>query len=181
MTNPVRAAVPLVSDFESAGHRIRWLSRGETNYRPARFDQLIAAYRAGGSRRPAARVSSASAAGFTGADHASPITPALLRRSMDIFGCDFVQFYGMTETSGGSTCLTAKDHDRDGPRQHLLRSAGKPLVNVEVRIVGTDSGERLPAGEVGEVQTHSPPNTPGYFDRPLDNAALLTNDGWLRR
>jgi hypothetical protein len=48
MTNPVRAAVPLVSDFESAGHGMRWLSLGETNYRPARFDQLIAAYRAGG-------------------------------------------------------------------------------------------------------------------------------------
>jgi acyl-CoA synthetase (AMP-forming)/AMP-acid ligase II len=111
---------------------------------------------------------------------ASPITPALLRRSMDIFGCEFVQFYGMTETSGGSTCLTAKDHDPDGPRQHLLRSAGKPLVNVEVRIVGTDSSELLPAGQVGEVQTRSPHNTPGYFDRPLDNAALFTNDGWLR-
>jgi acyl-CoA synthetase (AMP-forming)/AMP-acid ligase II len=86
----------------------------------------------------------------------------------------------MTETSGGSTCLTAKDHDPDGPRQHLLRSAGKPLVNVEVRIVDTDSGELLPAGQVGEVQTRSPHNTPGYFDRPLDNAALFTNDGWLR-
>ena len=111
---------------------------------------------------------------------ASPITPALLRRSMNIFGCDFVQFYGMTETSGGTTCLTAKDHDPDGPRQHLLRSAGKPLVNVKVRIVDTDSGEPLPAGQVGEVQTRSPHNTPGYWDRPADNAALLTPDGWLR-
>ena len=74
---------------------------------------------------------------------ASPITPALLRRSMDVFGCEFVQFYGMTETAGGTTCLNAEDHDPDGPRAHLLRSAGKPFGEVEVRIADVDSGVEL--------------------------------------
>ena len=111
---------------------------------------------------------------------ASPITPALLRRSMDVFGCEFVQFYGMTETAGGTTCLNAEDHDPDGPRAHLLRSAGKPFGEVEVRIADVDSGVELAGGQVGEIQTRSPHNTRGYWDRPDDNVALFAENGWLR-
>jgi len=111
---------------------------------------------------------------------ASPITPALLRRSMDVFGCEFVQFYGMTETARGTTYLKAEDHDPDGPRAHLLRSAGKPFGEVEVRITDVDSGVQLAAGQVGEIQTRSPHNTRGYWDRPADNVALLAEDAWLR-
>ena len=37
-----------------------------------------------------------------------------------------------------------------------------------------------PAGQVGEIQTRSPHNTRGYWDRPDDNAALFAENGWLR-
>ena len=76
---------------------------------------------------------------------ASPISEDVLIRCMAAFGCGFNQVYGMTETTGAITALRAEDHDPDGPRQHLLRSAGRPHPGVEIRIVDPDSlGRRRP-------------------------------------
>ena len=111
---------------------------------------------------------------------ASPITPVLLRRSMEVFGCGFLQIYGQTETAGAATRLLPEDHDPDGPRAHLLRSAGNTRPDVEVRVVDPIDGEPLPAGAVGEVCTRSHYVTPGYWRRPEENARLFTEDGWLR-
>ncbi len=55
---------------------------------------------------------------------ASPITDAVLIEAMGTFKCDFLQLYGLTETTGAVTYLRADDHDPDGPRKHLLRAAG---------------------------------------------------------
>jgi acyl-CoA synthetase (AMP-forming)/AMP-acid ligase II len=111
---------------------------------------------------------------------ASPITPVLLRRSMDVFGCDFLQVYGQTETAGTATRLLPADHDPDGPRAHLLRSAGNPRPDVEIRVVDPATGAPLPPGSVGEICTRSHYVTPGYWHREEDNARLFTEDGWLR-
>jgi acyl-CoA synthetase (AMP-forming)/AMP-acid ligase II len=111
---------------------------------------------------------------------ASPITPVLLRRSMDVFGCGFLQIYGQTETAGAATRLLPEDHDPDGPRAHLLRSAGNTRPDVEVRVVDPLTGEPLPPGAVGEICTRSHYVTPGYWNRPEDNARVFTEDGWLR-
>ena len=57
---------------------------------------------------------------------ASPISEDVLVRSMAALGCDFAQVYGLTETTGAITSLMPADHDPDGPRAGLLRSAGGP-------------------------------------------------------
>ncbi|WP_042421494.1 long-chain-fatty-acid--CoA ligase [Streptacidiphilus anmyonensis] len=111
---------------------------------------------------------------------ASPITPVLLRRSMEVFGCGFLQIYGQTETAGSATRLLPEDHDPDGPRAHLLRSAGNTRPDVEVRVADPLTGEPLPTGAVGEICTRSHYLTPGYWRRPEENARLFTVDGWLR-
>ncbi|RVU27955.1 long-chain-fatty-acid--CoA ligase [Streptomyces antnestii] len=111
---------------------------------------------------------------------ASPITPTLLRRSMEIFGCGFLQKYGLTETTGSATRLLPSDHDPDGPRAHLLRSAGNALPDIDVAVVDPVTAEPLASGEVGEIVTRSHQVTPGYWQRPEDNARLFTEDGWLR-
>ena len=59
---------------------------------------------------------------------------------MTAFGCAFCQVYGMTETTGAITALSFEDHDPDGPRRGLLRSAGKPHESVALRVVDPDSG-----------------------------------------
>ncbi|MFF1450309.1 long-chain-fatty-acid--CoA ligase [Streptomyces sp. NPDC058274] len=111
---------------------------------------------------------------------ASPITPSLLRRSMEVFGCHFSQRYGQTETTGSVTRLLPADHDPDGPRAHLLRSAGNACPGAEVVIADLITGKPVPDGTVGEILTRSHHVTPGYWKRPEDNARLFTQEGWLR-
>src|SRR5258708_37044230 len=41
---------------------------------------------------------------------ASPITPELLKRSIQTFNCRFTQGYGLTETTGAETFLQQEDH-----------------------------------------------------------------------
>ena len=111
---------------------------------------------------------------------ASPISEDVLIRCMRIFGCGFNQVYGMTETTGAITALRAEDHDPGGPRQHLLRSAGKPHPGVEIRIVDPDSLVDVEIGDVGEVWTRSPYNMAGYWQKSEETAATVDVDGWLR-
>ncbi len=111
---------------------------------------------------------------------ASPISEDVLVRSMAALGCDFAQVYGLTETSGAITSLMPDDHDPNGPRSGLLRSAGRPFDHVELRIVDTASGALLPAGEVGEVWTRSDQNMLGYWNRTSETADVLSDDGWFR-
>lgn len=111
---------------------------------------------------------------------ASPITSDALGRALRTFRAPLFQLYGMTETTGAITQLEPEDHDPDGPRAHLMRSAGRPYDWVEVRIVDPATEEEQPPGQVGEVWTRSSQNTAGYWNRPEETARLLAGDGWLR-
>jgi long-chain acyl-CoA synthetase len=111
---------------------------------------------------------------------ASPITDEVLIASMNTLKCPHVQVFGMTETTGSITELTPEDHDPNGPRAHLLRSAGKPYRWVELKVVDLETGEPLGAGEVGEVWTRSSQNMKGYFGKPEETAKTITADGWLK-
>jgi long-chain acyl-CoA synthetase len=111
---------------------------------------------------------------------ASPISEDVLVKCMATFGCAFCQVYGMTETTGAITALQFEDHDPDGPRRGLLRSAGKPHPTVELRIVDPDTGKDADLGEVGEVWTRSPYNMAGYWRKADETAATVDAEGWLR-
>ncbi|MGH1488837.1 MAG: long-chain-fatty-acid--CoA ligase [Acidimicrobiales bacterium] len=116
---------------------------------------------------------------------AAPIGEAVLRRAIEVLGCGFMQAYGMTETAGTVVTLPPEAHDPDGPQAGLLRSCGKPLPWVELRLVDPASiaaGEPadVAVGEVGEIWTRSAQNTPGYRNRPEATAEAITSDGWLR-
>mgnify|MGYP001254084328 CR=1 FL=1 len=107
---------------------------------------------------------------------AAPIPLELLRECIQMFGCQFIQNYGMTETTGTIVMLPPEDHDPNGnPR---MRSAGKALPGVELKIVD-DQGNSLPVGEVGEVVTRSSNNMIGYWRLPEATQKTLTNDGWV--
>ena len=110
---------------------------------------------------------------------ASPITSAVLQDSLDTFKAPLFQVYGLTETTGAITELSADDHDPGGPRAHLMRSAGKPYPWVEVKCVAPGSGEAQPTGEVGEVLIRSVQNAKGYWGMPDKTAEAFDADGWL--
>lgn len=105
----------------------------------------------------------------------APMSESLLRRAMSVLGCEFVGVYGSTETSGTVISLSPGDHVPE-----LLRSIGKPLPWVEVRVVNLDSGTDAEPGVVGELWVRSPVVTPGYWRQPETTAAALVEDGWLR-
>ncbi|WP_101947768.1 long-chain-fatty-acid--CoA ligase [Mycobacterium sp. 3519A] len=107
---------------------------------------------------------------------ASPITDDVLVKGLQRFGCEFLQVYGLTETTGSITQLD--DHD-PVHRPELLRSCGKPYPWVDVRVVDK-SGVDVPCGTVGELWTRSAQNMLGYWNNPDATAAALTPDGWLK-
>jgi long-chain acyl-CoA synthetase len=111
---------------------------------------------------------------------ASPITTTVLKAALRTFRCSLFGIYGLTETTGAITQLDPSDHDPDGPREHLLRSAGRPYPWVDLRIADPATGEQLGPDQVGEVWLRAPNVTPGYFKRPEETAAAVTVDGWLR-
>ena len=100
----------------------------------------------------------------------------LLRQSLRQFNTGFMQVYGMTETTGTIVMLPPEDHDPNGNAR--MRSAGKPLPGVEIKIVD-DAGNELPVGEVGEVVTRSSNNMLGYWNLPDATKKTMTGDGWV--
>jgi len=109
---------------------------------------------------------------------ASPISPALLRASLERFDCRFIQIYGTTETSG-VTALPPEDHTDPAHPERLL-SAGKALRGNSIRVVDPATGTVVPDGTVGEVWIKAPTNTVGYWNAPDETAATVTEDGYVR-
>jgi acyl-CoA synthetase (AMP-forming)/AMP-acid ligase II len=107
---------------------------------------------------------------------ASPIPAALLKECISVFGCGFVQMYGMTETTGTIVVLAPEDHVEG---RDCMRSAGRALDGVEIAILDAD-GSALGIGEVGEIATRSGSNMVGYWNLPEATARTLDTDNWLR-
>jgi acyl-CoA synthetase (AMP-forming)/AMP-acid ligase II len=103
----------------------------------------------------------------------SPIGQRTLQQALNIFGCDFVQFYGTTETFI-ITLLRPEQHRLDNP--DLLKSCGQPMPGVDLRIVDPN-GRDLASGAAGEVLVRSPWMFTGYWNKP-DVTATAIVDGW---
>jgi long-chain acyl-CoA synthetase len=111
---------------------------------------------------------------------ASPISIEVLAKSIETFKCNFIQAYGLTETTGAIVGLMPEDHDPNGPNAHRLRSAGKAISGVELRIVSPDTGEDAAVGEVGEIWARTKQNMKGYWNKPEETARAFTPDGWFK-
>jgi acyl-CoA synthetase (AMP-forming)/AMP-acid ligase II len=109
---------------------------------------------------------------------ASPIAEGTLRRAMATFKCEFLQAYGMTETSAVLTYLLPVDHARAlADKPGLLLSAGRPIAGTELRIV--DEQDRpVPNGTIGEIVARGPQLMQGYWNRPEETAEALRG-GWM--
>ncbi|MFB4311466.1 long-chain fatty acid--CoA ligase [Actinomadura sp. GTD37] len=118
--------------------------------------------------------------GWAGADLSSlriltcggaPVPPSLIE-TYQRRGLTFLQGYGMTEAAPGTLFLDA-DH-----AVSKAGSAGVPHFFSDVRVVGPGMADVAP-GEAGEVVVRGPHVMRGYWGRPADTAAVLS-DGWLR-
>jgi acyl-CoA synthetase (AMP-forming)/AMP-acid ligase II len=106
---------------------------------------------------------------------ASPAPVELIRNARKTFGCGFAQVYGLTETTGAITYLPPEDHSGASPER--LKSCGKPMHGVEIKILDASRRE-LPPGEIGELVCRTPQIMLGYWNLPDATAATIRN-GWL--
>lgn len=98
----------------------------------------------------------------------------LLRRALTEMTCEFLNFYGATETSAGVTFLLPQDHRIDD--ETTLKSCGRPLPLIEIKVTDPNGAE-LPDGQVGEFLIRSPSLITGYFNQP-ETTATAFRDGW---
>jgi acyl-CoA synthetase (AMP-forming)/AMP-acid ligase II len=109
---------------------------------------------------------------------ASPIAEETLRGAVAAFRCEFMQGYGMTETTAVISYLVPADHERAlADKPDLLLSAGRPLPGTEVRIVDEDDNS-LPNGTIGEIVARGPQLMRGYWNLPDESAEALRG-GWM--
>jgi len=104
----------------------------------------------------------------------SPMPEAVLAKARETFpNTEFTHAYGMTELGPMTSFLLP--HEHGVPELH--RSAGRPAVHAELRIVDAD-GLELPPGAVGEIVVRGGHVMQGYWNKPEETAAAL-RDGWL--
>jgi len=87
-------------------------------------------------------------------------------------GGRLIEGYGLTEAAPVTHCNPLWGFRKSG-------TIGVPLPDTDARIVGPDSLEPLPPGEIGELAVKGPQVMAGYWQRPEETAAVL-QDGWLR-
>jgi acyl-CoA synthetase (AMP-forming)/AMP-acid ligase II len=110
----------------------------------------------------------------------SAIAPDRLARAVDAFGPVFVQGYGLTEVAFPLASLSKESHvfDPTGPLPSRLASAGRVTPFVELKLV-TPDGDIAAPGELGEIVARGDVTMSGYWNRPEETAATLTDDGWV--
>src|SRR5262245_16355244 len=114
----------------------------------------------------------------------APIAPDTVRRILATFRCDYVQTYGMTETSPYLTVsLLTPELQRLPPAQQLRWKCktGRPFFGVDLEVVD-DHGKPVAADErtVGEIRVRGATVTPGYWKDAAATAAAFDADGFLR-
>lgn len=107
----------------------------------------------------------------------APIAEETLARAAALLPCGLLQGYGQTEATQMVCLMTPADHRAAVARPALLRSCGRPVPGVQVR-VADERGRAVGPGETGEVILRGPTVMEGYWKRPAETAEALRG-GWL--
>jgi acyl-CoA synthetase (AMP-forming)/AMP-acid ligase II len=112
---------------------------------------------------------------YGGARTPAPVLDRVMRRFPSV---DFVNAYGLTETSSTVAILGPDDHRAalagDPVARARLGSVGRPLPGIEVQVRAAD-GAPLPAGAPGDIYLRGPQVSGEY----RDTGSQLDADGWL--
>ena len=112
----------------------------------------------------------------------APIAPEVVKRIMETFKCDYIQTYGMTETSPYLTVSILKDKltELSHEEQFTYKAkTGRPFMGVLLKVVREDGTEVTPNNEeVGEIIVKGDIVTKGYWNRPEETSSAF-KDGWL--
>jgi acyl-CoA synthetase len=93
----------------------------------------------------------------------------------DRTGASVLQFYGSNET-GALSCTTPDD-----PQEKRLRTAGKVIPEMHVRLLDAITGADIATTDTPGVPAGKGPTLClGYYDDQAANDELFTPDGWMR-
>jgi len=112
----------------------------------------------------------------------APIAPELVKKIIEKFNCDYIQTYGMTETSPYLTISKLKGHLKnlsDAEQRKYKSKTGREFLSVTLRVV-RDDGSDIQANdeEVGEIIVKGDSITQGYWKLPEETKESIRN-GWL--
>lgn len=102
---------------------------------------------------------------------AAPFPPENIAELESVIGPNFIELYGMTETSPVTCC-----NPRHGKKKPS--SIGMPLPDTEFKLVDPSTGELAAPGEPGEIAIRGPQVMKGYYEQPEETANAL-RDGWM--
>lgn len=110
------------------------------------------------------------------------IAPEVVRKTMETFKCDYIQTYGMTETSPYLTMSILKDHLKQLPEEEQFKykaATGRAVMGISLRVVNEKGEEVKHDGkEVGEIVVKGDAVTRGYWGLPEETEKAI-RDGWL--
>lgn len=100
-----------------------------------------------------------------------PLPQAVSDDFLERFGIRISEGYGLTETAPVTNwCL---------PDEWRFRSVGRPLADIDERIVAPD-GSDVPRGEEGEVRIKGPNVMQGYWNLPEETSAVFDERGYFK-
>jgi fatty-acyl-CoA synthase len=112
----------------------------------------------------------------------APIAPEVVRKIVETFKCDYIQTYGMTETSPYLTLSILKEHLKRLSNKDQLRfksKTGREFIGVDLKVVNDQGKEvRKDEREVGEIIVKGDIVTKGYWKLPEETKKSI-KDGWL--
>ncbi len=108
-----------------------------------------------------------------------PATPALIRDAYATLDCEFMNRYGVSESTGAVALLDNYGHlDALDDDPDLLRSVGKAMPHADIQI-RDEAGKELPRGELGLVWIGGDTVMQGYLNLPELNAKTVYGK-WLK-
>jgi acyl-CoA synthetase (AMP-forming)/AMP-acid ligase II len=112
----------------------------------------------------------------------APISKEIVRKIIKIFKCNYIQTYGLTETSPFLTMSILPGDMEDSSLEEkldILVTAGRPFFNVQLKVVKEDGTEVLQNNQdVGEIVVKGDTITPGYWNLTKETKIRI-KDGWL--
>jgi len=112
----------------------------------------------------------------------APISPSLVEKIIDTFKCDYIQTYGMTETSPFLTMSILKDYLQSLPYKEQLKyksTTGRKFKGIELRVINENNEDvKNNNKEVGEIIVKGDSITKGYWKLPKETEKVFKN-GWL--
>jgi fatty-acyl-CoA synthase len=112
----------------------------------------------------------------------APIAKEVVKKILEVFGCAYIQTYGLTETSPFLTMSILQEGMESLSFEEKLKvmaTTGRPFETVQLKVVKKNGAEVLPnADDVGEIIAKGETITPGYWGLPEETTERIV-EGWL--